>query len=73
MLYILLMLLLSAGLAGDEDLGDRPRWADLMPLLSMLGLRSGSLFSPLRMSMLGRRLDATEGFRDSSRREVLRK
>jgi hypothetical protein len=73
MLYILLMLLLSAGLAGDGDLGDRPRWADLMPLLSMLGLRSGSLFSPLRMSTLGRRLDATEGFRDSSRREVLRK
>lgn len=42
MLYILVML---SGLA------------DLMPLLSMLVLLSGSLFSALRVSVLGRRLD----------------
>jgi len=72
MLYTLSKLLLSSGLGGDGDLGDRPRCIDLMPLLSMLVFLSGSLFSALRLSKLGRRFDATEGLRESSRREVLR-
>jgi len=72
MLYMLVMLLLSAGLGGDGDLVVRPRFPDRTPLLSMLFFRSGSLFSPLRVSMLGRRLDATDGFRESSAREALR-
>ena len=45
---------------------------DLMPLLSMLFFLSGSTFSPWRLSLLGRRLAATEGFRDMSVRELLR-
>jgi hypothetical protein len=72
MLYMLDMLLLSAGLDGDGDLEVRPLWRDLMPLLSMLVFLSGSTFSPCRLSLLGRRLVATEGFRDISVREVLR-
>lgn len=72
MLYILDMLLLSAGLGGDGVLEDRPRWTDLMPLLSKLIFRSGSLFSPLRLSPLGRRFEATDGFREISGRDVLR-
>jgi hypothetical protein len=71
MLYILDMLLLSARLGGDGDLEDRPRGAVLMPLLSKLVFLSGSLFSTLRVSMLGRRLDATEGFRKRSGRDAL--
>lgn len=72
MLYMLDMLWLSAGLDGDGDLDVRPLWMDLMPLLSMLFFLSGSTFSPYRLSLLGRRLVATEGFRDISVREVLR-
>lgn len=73
MLYILDMLLLSAGLGGDGVLEDLPRWTDLMPLLlSKLALLSGSLFSPLRVSILGRRFEATDGFRERSGREALR-
>ena len=71
MLYMLEMLK-SAGLDGDGVLlAGRPRCTDLAPLLSMLAFLSGSLFSANRMSMLGR-LDATEGFRDSSERDVQR-
>jgi hypothetical protein len=71
MLYTLEMLK-SAGLGGDGVLlAGRPRCVDLAPLLSMLAFLSGSLFSAIRVSMLGR-LDATDGFRDSSERDVLR-
>lgn len=72
MLYILDMLWLSAGLGGEGVLEARPLWIDLMPLLSRLIFRSGSLFSTLRISMLGRRLDATDVFRDKSGRDALR-
>jgi hypothetical protein len=72
MLYILDMLLLSAGLGGDGVLEDRPRWTNLMPLLSRLVFLSGSLFSPQRFPILGRRLEATEGCRERSGRDVLR-
>lgn len=71
MLYILDMLWLSAGLGGDGVLEVRPLWTDRMPLLSWLVLRSGSLFSPLRVSKLGRRLEATDGFRERSGRDAL--
>ena len=60
MLYILVMLLLSTGLGGDGVLDGRSRWTDLMPLLSKLVFLSGSLFSTLRVSTLGRRLEATD-------------
>jgi hypothetical protein len=71
MLYMLEMLK-SAGLGGDGVLlAGRPRCTDLAPLLSMLAFLSGPLFSASRVSMLGR-LDATEGFRASSERDVLR-
>lgn len=71
-LYILETLLLSAGLGGDGVLEDRPQQIDLPPLLSMLFFLSGSRFSPCRVSVLGRRFDATEGFRDTSGRDVFR-
>lgn len=50
---------------------DRPRCADLTPLLSMLVFLSGSLFSASRVSRLGR-LDATDGLRVNSVRDALR-
>jgi hypothetical protein len=72
MLYMLEMLK-SAGLGGDGVLlAGRPRCTDLAPLLSMLAFLSGSLFSANRVSILGR-LDATDGFRDISERDVLRR
>ena len=71
MLYILVMLLLSVGLCGGGDL-ERPRCTDLTPLLSTLFFLSGSTFSPWRVSKLGRRLDAPDGFSVISVREVLR-
>jgi hypothetical protein len=67
MLYILEMLMSGDGVL----LEGRPRCADLAPLLSMLVFLSGSLFSASRASILGR-LDAMEGLRDRSTREVLR-
>jgi hypothetical protein len=69
--YILDMMLLSAGLGGDGVLEVRSRWAFLRPLLSELVFLSGSLLSTLRVSMLGRRLEATEGFRERSGRDTL--
>lgn len=71
-LYILHMLTLSAGLDGDGVLEARPLQVDLIPLLSMLFFRSGSMFSPCRLSLLGRRPVAAEGRRDISVREMLR-
>ena len=44
----------------------------MMPLLSMLFFLAGSMFSACRVSKLGRRLDATDGFSDISVRDVLR-
>lgn len=70
-LYMLDMLLLSAGLGGDGVLKDRPRWIDLISLLSKLSFFSGSLFSACRVSRLGRGFDAMECFRTSSVRETL--
>lgn len=72
MLYTLETLWLSIGLGGDGDLEDRPRYIDLPPLLSVLGFLSISRVSPCRVSMLGRHLDAAEGLRDTSSRDVLR-
>lgn len=65
------MLILSAGLGGDGVLEKRPRWVDVMPVLSVLFFLSGS-FSTRRVSLLRRLLDETEAFRDISLREVLR-
>jgi hypothetical protein len=72
MLYILETLWLSIGLGGDGDLDDCLRYIDLPPLLSMLVFLSTSRVSPHRVSMLGRHLDAAEGLRDTSGRDVLR-